>query len=474
MNSKPTTAIVFLLCVFWLSADTSPAFAIQAQNDAPRELSGLSSSEAFQFKDDLPLDPSAPIIKKMLYRLRKTSPATIDRFLKYTRSKTASQAWQDAAADPIGYRFWLLRVPGRLKRTTAVPTAGPQTADSIKKFYRCDISFSDMSLTVSGQPTASPINCTVFCRRIPKKLPLDTGLDEPIRFNGLFFCRYQATAVNETSDDGKSLAFIADRLEWYPETSAHADASETDLASRLFDVAQLDEVRRQNAQSLSHADSEAFYRMLIATENKLPDAAPATEAKRVSLKQIVAKSQSNIGAPTSITAYCRSCNRVNIENPDVQKRLGIEEYYQLMLFPNLDQKIVLNEMTDQGPSKVTYDRFPVTVCCRQLPAGFAPKDFEGEKVRAEGFFFRIWKFDSEITQEAGLSGSISPLILANSATVLPSNKLLEQFLTWAVLIGLAAVMLAIGYFRFFPGRRSTTETSILESLPERIDTTGLD
>ena len=56
----------------------APATARQAQDDSPRELSGMSASMSFNTKDDLPLDPQSETAVSMLCLLY-TSPSPRDK-----------------------------------------------------------------------------------------------------------------------------------------------------------------------------------------------------------------------------------------------------------------------------------------------------------------------------------------------------------------------------------------------------------
>ncbi|MDB2687192.1 hypothetical protein N9Y42_08260, partial [Mariniblastus sp.] len=70
---------LFFLLSILLTSTTAAGLVRQVQDDGPRELSGMSASTSFNTKDDLPLDLQAETAISMLYRLRKASPATLDR-----------------------------------------------------------------------------------------------------------------------------------------------------------------------------------------------------------------------------------------------------------------------------------------------------------------------------------------------------------------------------------------------------------
>ena len=157
-----------LVVFFWATAVTTPATAMQYQDDSPRELAGISASVSFDTKDDLPLDPQAKTVVNMLYRLQKASPATLDRFAAFSKDVRLTQARDET----IDFRFWLFRFSANLTKIQKVPIAdAPPTSDSIDHLYRCTALATDS--------TGSSILCTILTRSIPSQLPLETEIDTP-------------------------------------------------------------------------------------------------------------------------------------------------------------------------------------------------------------------------------------------------------------------------------------------------------
>ena len=462
-------SLLFSLASTLLTTATAST-ARQARDDSPRELSGMSASTSFNIKDDLPLDTQAETAIAMLYRLKKASPATLDRFAAYTRKVTLTQA-QD---ETIDYRFWLFRFPAKLKKIERVPIVdAPKTSDSIQQLYRCTAEATDAS--------GKPLRCTILTRLVPSELPADTALDEPIDCTGLLYCRALVEPVSQgpatenqpiQTESTPTLVFIAERLAWFPKTEAIADKRMVALAASGFDLSQLDQIKRRNGKPLGGGDSEAFYQMLATVA-----AQPADQENRlpaVPIKTVIAKSADNIGARVTMTARCRDCTRVEVTDPDKRQRFGVDHYYQLVLFPNLDQSIVLSENTKDGPVKAVYERFPITVCATKLPADVSAEDVEGEVISVDGTFFRIWKYDSEINQRAKTSGTISPLIISREFKIIVTSQWLHHLLSWG--LGFVAVCLAFmyAYHRIFKNKQPRPGESILDSLPDQIDVTGLD
>ena len=197
---------LLLFASILLMAPTAATLARQAQDDSPRELSGMSASLSFRTKDDLPLDLQAETAISMLYRLRKASPATLNQFAYYSRDISLTQA----KSDTIDYRFWLFRSPAKLKKIERVAIVdAPDTSDSIQNFYRCTAEATDASGT--------PLHCTIMTRSVPSQLPTDTDIDEPIEFTGLLYNR----ALIEPTCRRPNLANRNDKNQTHKNTRVH-------------------------------------------------------------------------------------------------------------------------------------------------------------------------------------------------------------------------------------------------------------
>ena len=453
-----------LVVFFWVTAIAIPATAMQYQDDSPRELAGISASVSFDTKDDLRLDPQAKTAVNMLYRLQKASPATLDRFAAFSKDVRLIQARDET----IDFRFWLFRFPANLTKIQKVPIAdAPPTSDSIDHLYRCTALATDS--------TGSSIPCTILTRSIPSQLPLETEIDTSIQVTGLLYCRALVSTPVEagpadqpTGANQPTLVFIADRLGWFPKKESAADKQMVALASTGFDIAQLDRIKSCNGKALGTKDADAFYQMLttVGTGHDIPPAVP--------IKSVIAKSTENIGARVELTARCRACTRVKVGDPDKRERYGIDHFYQMFVFPDLDQAIVLTENTPDGPAKAVYKRFPVTICATQLPEGLSPEDVSGSAISIDGTFFRIWKYDAEINQQANTSATISPLIITRDIKVIETASWMNHLVTW-VFGGIAALIAFMyAYHRVFSKKQTRPTESILDTLPDQIDVTGLE
>ena len=73
---------------------------------------------------------------------------------------------------------------------------------------------------------------------------------------------------------------------------------------------------------------------------------------------------------------------------------------------------------------------------RCVPARFRPVcsrlDIENQQIMVEGFYFRFWKYASDLTDQAGVSGQISPLIISSRPVMVVSDGATLNVILWRI------------------------------------------
>lgn len=469
----------YAIVAFSLSLAGSTSHA-QIHNDKPLELSGYSLSEAYDIEDDSPLDLDDPVILRLLYRIKKTSPKSRNDYLKYSKDVT----WEQLSSETQDYRLWVFDRHVRLKKITKHRFASAEEDDEVKGVFVCHCENEQQ------QPLI------VLSASVPRSLPKDVSLDEPIKLTGFLFARRaipqedgEDQAADETqrqsnagdpAEDQPSQPngiplFIVDRIAWYPKevTKDRSNKSQVILAQNGVDVGLLDLVRENNATKLGDGDREAFFQMLAGI-NRF-DAPPKFD-EPIGFLDMMRDTKSNFGNATRIKGMVRTCSEINITNPDTINRIGVSKYYQLMLFPDLDGgKIVIKNKKKDGED-IEFRRFPITICCLELPQGLIPETVERKPFLVDGFFFRLWKFQSDKTDAVdGISGQLSPLIIAKSVTQIDSQEgLLNSVLLYFVVAVMAGIAILFWWYRTADRRHQTPGQKIIETLPEQIDVSGIE
>ncbi len=196
-------------------------------------------------------------------------------------------------------------------------------------------------------------------------------------------------------------------------------------------------------------------------------------ARKLGFTQIMQNANANFGHFAHIQGVVRTCSVIPIQHADIRERLGVTQYYQLMLFPDLDgAKVVINS---KDGTQLDYRKFPVTICCTELPPGMQPQDMERKQFDVEGYFFRFWKYQSDKTDAANTTGQVSPLIITKAPSAIPSKaNQLNFILTFFVVALIAGTAILLWTYRVVDRRRKMPGAEILSSLPDRIDLAGVE
>jgi hypothetical protein len=450
--------------------------------DKAMELSGLSASETFEVDDGLPIMPEDPILKRLLYRIGKTSAGNLNQWARYA----ADVDWKSLAEQPRGFRFWVFHRTGKVKTVIPFRYSEDSDDDLLKGFY---VAYCESG---SGDPFV------VITRSTCVSWPLDEVFESPqsIAFSGFFYAQIELEderlklelrskseveqADNVDSDDATTEAdgnavpvFIANRLAWYPDsvqTSLGVDESRVALAKAGVDIGQFDYVRKENSKPLGSRDSDCFFQMLGAVKS-LGAGVPEHKTSFVGLMNEPIES---IGKAVSIEGRVRQCVPVKIQSDDTKQATGLDGYFQVTLFPDLDgQKIVVSN--PNGEDQV-FRRFPVTVCLTELPDGLTPAEMEGKQIALQGFFYRFWSYVSERANQDGVAGQVSPLVIASQTKVFASSQGQLNLFLGGLLFAMIVGMCLLGWYYSYQRHRGSDRTDAIpqDELPEKLDTSNFD
>ncbi|MCP4480492.1 MAG: hypothetical protein GY818_20600 [Planctomycetaceae bacterium] len=448
--------------LYFLFALPLIAGAKQDHNETPLELSGYSLSESYQVDDDQPLNFESPILKQLLYRVRNTSPKSRARYSQFSQATT----WRDMTSQTEDFRFWTFNRPALLTKIEKHAFKQDTSDEEIKGVYVCHCESVPHSTEDSTTP---PQKLIVLSRTVPKALPVNTEINQPIRISGFLYSR-------ALEAEGSRLVFITDRIQWYPqEKTDKISANQVELSKLGFDLGLIDSVRKNNARPLMGQDAEAFFQMLAAMNRfaGTPENLFKEPAEALSFSDIFSGSPEYFGDAVHLQGVIRSCSPVTIPHQDIQERLEISQYYQLMIFPDLGgAKIIIR---GKDGSELDYQRFPITVCCTELPNGMTAQEIERKQCVIDGYFFRFWKYQSARTDLVESAGQLSPLVIAKQPVLVETGiDVLDRGLLFFVLGTMALVIFLISYFRFVDRNQKPPLENILENLPEKIDISGID
>lgn len=465
---------MFMISAFLLvsNANRCDAFAIQDHNASPIELSGFSISEAYDIPDDHPLDLDSPILKQLLYRIKNTSPKSRLQYSRYSKNLT----WQDITTKTEDHRLWMFDRAARLKKIEKHRFRNLSPDEEVKGVFVCHCETE--SENGESENGGRGETFLALARTKPQALPLGMPIDEPIRMTGFLYSRISGT---HAGDNNEMPVFVTDRVAWHPDQqSEDVSAAHLSLSKHGVDIGLMDHVRDNNTRPLDSRDAEAFFQVLAAVNRMTvkevtQNSTGAVESDPVKLgfNELMQNANANFGEAARVTGTVRTCSVISIPHVDIQNRLGLSKYYQLMLFPDLDgAKVVVK---NKDGTKLDYRRFPITICCTELPTDMKPTDLERKQFVVDGYFFRFWKYQSEKTDQTAATGQVSPLIIAKRPLLIESDANgLNLVLLIFVISTIAGIFAMIAGYRIADRRRKTPVEKIMDTLPEKIDLSGLE
>jgi hypothetical protein len=464
-------------------------------NDSPESLAGFSVSETYDIVPGRPLDLEENFFVRSLYRIAKVSSESLGDFSK----SNDDISWPQLLEKTRDYRFWTFTRDATLEKLTILKFP-PNSEAGINGVYLA------ACRSRSGQ------KFFLVCRSVPSRLPRDEQLNEPIRFSGFFYNSVELEEGGESielggaqhDDEGEEEAdeidtskiaplFVVNRFAWYPQAMAEADgkvtvsAGHVELAAQGVDVGLFDYVRRRNSKPLAQQDSSCFYQVLWAANALGSTDADGVEqtaeqsGSSAGFVDLVSAPGNHIGSRVSVTGSLRQCVRIEVP---VDARVSggdraLDHYYQVSLFPDLGGRKVVTHTGDG--EKLSFDRYPVTVCLTALPAGMTPETLSGKTATVDGFFYRLIKYQSQKTEAQGQDGMVSPLVMASAIQMVATassaravDNLMNIFL-WLMLAAVTALIIwkFVSWRRsFFDNARRGSERAF--DFPDKIDASNFE
>lgn len=375
-------------------ADPQPQGPITGSRDLLNRF-GIDQSQFDRLLDHQPFGPDdEETMLRVMYRLDRFRLVDVER---WARPRFPVDEVFSTPNESRGELFWLSG------RVTAVETLAPvpEVVErfELPAFYRCTL-----QLEPQGQPAQ------VLVKNIPVEWKIREGaLDERATAYGIFlkFAGQEADAAFPV--------FVAPRIAWHPPTL---------LGDLGMDVGLLEDI--QNRRPLTARDREVFYQLLAAAgrakPGQLPQAAQqafATAPKSFtwtdphdqrhwSVVPLFNEPERHHGMLVELEGTARRAERIDVHDPDIVARFGIDHYYQIALFTQ----------DSQGN--------PLWFCVRELPEGMplgADAEYS-EHVRVAAFFFKTWayrrgKMPEEISAAETGPWQLAPLLIGSRAVWYP-------------------------------------------------------
>ncbi|MEM6979388.1 MAG: hypothetical protein AAF539_06930 [Planctomycetota bacterium] len=233
--------------------------------------------------------------------------------------------------------------------------------------------------------------------------------------------------ASEDSDADPSAAsttiVVGGRAKWRP---AQSEIPELDVLAQLgVDISRLPEIVSRNRLPLSADDASVFYPLIGASAKlaRQPDALASLSKDITPTKPIVLlrSPKDFVLRWIQIKLETVRWTRVAIGSPSRRIEAGRNDYFQIDAIGDLGD-VQLQLKTDEGDLVEMSSRYPFSLVSPTLPdflRGTDGKDaVAGESVTPvmiEGFFYRLWSYESEL-MDAYETKQFAPLIIATSIT----------------------------------------------------------
>lgn len=379
--------------------------------------------EAAGVWSDPPSQSGTAAAAKLLWALARVAPETLESLAGQPQSPEQDQE----QASTVSVR--VVQQRGRVQRYDSVRLPD-ELADVLEfdRLYR-------VVVRPDGDD-AAPGTVQSLVRIVTPKIPsawgAGDGVGQPVQF----------TAVEVAQGEGRWL--FASRLRWYPmagegdETQGRGQVPEgwQMLAAAGVDIHALADVATRNRKPLVPEDHEAFYGVLSAASQAHADRLADANPTRIDALEMLKNPTEWVGRWIRFDAETARLSRVAVTSPKARQVLGRDSYWQVDAFAELtDVRVELEPSREDGEPLVFENRFPVTVAILELPewlsqrmgraeeprgVGRVDMQMLSEAVTVDGFFFRLWSYESDFTASRG-GRQVGPLVLAADIRPRPSS-----------------------------------------------------
>ena len=461
---------VCFLCVLVLILLAIGSDSAKSQ-DSPAALSGFSSSEIFDITDGRPLKMQDPALSRLLFRVMQTSRTSLRKY----GQTDAGVGVKEIRSSPRDYRCHVISIAGLATDCLTIQNSLAEEGEPNQRIVlvRVETESGEECVVVLPASRADFANRWLASERI----------HEPVKFQGFFLAVYDFHADAEADaalqvlnlKQAECPILVANQLEWYPDGNSQVATtmSEQLLAKHRVDIGE--KIGRMNGK-MTKQDSLPFYQLLAAADSI--EAVGFPTAEQVKFTDCLQRPRQCFRKPVQVRGLVRQVTEVKVSDPQINAEFGLKRYYQLQMFvPLKNQQIVVqaprsdaNGSADENDGKIRHEnRFPVTVCVAKLPAPI--EEVEGKLAAVEGFFFKLWNYESELSRSKSASlNQISPLIVGQQPKLIADSS---QDLNWW--IGLAALLGITGIAMLAWFYRPTEQRSAIRSdLPDSIEMPGDD
>jgi hypothetical protein len=228
-------------------------------------------------------------------------------------------------------------------------------------------------------------------------------------------------------DSGIEMAVVCAGVRWFPDSPQ--SPGQTLLRDAGFDLSLLSGVASRNRRPLVGEDGEAFY-ALLAASGAIVQRADLPSPRPTDPVELLRSPKDWIGEWIHLELDSVQVTRVAVPELHRQQQLGRDHYYQLDAVGDLNGVVIKIENSDPSiPPAIFEGRYPVSVVTLELPDFLRDQAFRNSSVAPEqrgqvgtasvrtkfsmdGFFYRLWAYETEFMSHQGGGQQFGPLLVA--------------------------------------------------------------
>ncbi|MAI72599.1 MAG: hypothetical protein CMM01_17065 [Rhodopirellula sp.] len=335
-------------------------------------------------------------LAKLLYRLRSVDPTKLQSMAtQHEREPGASQAMSVGDAGSL---------TGTIKSMQLVPI--PKKLIEFLEFQQLHV----LTVQITDEQAIKVIT-----------FPLPEGAQVGDQLEGAGV----VLQVKPSSENASPLtsAILCKRLRWLPKSAPITGWKL--LRDQGVDISLLADLGTRNRQKLLAEDGDAFYSMMAAAadlEQSKKEVPAPSEMAPVTLLQ---GSSKLTGQWIQMNLETVLITRISVMEAQRQAELGSDHYYQIDAVGDLGNVVVQIERPagNSGPPATFNNRYPVSVVTRSLPV-FLERQIQQQeggdaviselktKIQMDGFFFRLWSYETDFMAQHGGGDQFGPLMIA--------------------------------------------------------------
>ena len=429
--------------------------------------------------------PDSEELAKLIYGIRKVQ-ATLQSRLGDDSSRPiedAARAW-----DEVGE---IVAIEGAIASSESIPLPAQLAAvlefDSIVRIRLRPDGLQNEDLQgeqkSGGEATLPTVVYTL-------RLPSEAAVGDRVRGVGVVV-RPATSSPGESNPPDRLLPPIVatSDLAWFPVKPTRTGWAM--LSAAGFDLGLLSEVADRDRKPLMSEDADAFYSLLAAAQAiNQGDLQTAPTPERVKPIELLKHSQQHFGEWIRIPVETVRVTRISLADasPSRRKQLGQDHYFQIDAIGDLGNvQIQIQQPGSDGEPLVFEDRFPISIATAELPA-FLREEMRRRAgpdavvatvrvpIRVDGFFYRLWSYESNLSSRRGGGEQFGPLVIgARLSRRGPSgpDPAGVSVIGWVAAAGvLGGILLILIWSRWTGKRDRQARRGRRDSLPNELEWPG--